>query len=145
MPSNTHAVRFVLVDPVKLAATHHIETSIAMTVTALVQGNSSDTDSLTERDGSRLINRNIARMTHFKTHAATIEKAATEPGTGIHYFCSRCGRKFRTNDQCRSCGIGFRLESEMGGVVGSFPGIPARVVAYAKQNGHVFTTEPPRA
>jgi hypothetical protein len=145
MPGQTYAVRFTLVDPTKLATTSSIEPSIVMTIGGLVQGHSSNLDSLNVRDGSRLLNRNIARLSHRKGDRATYEKTATEAGTMILYYCSRCGRKFKTNDRCQKCNIGFTLSSIVEGVVGSFPGIPARVVAYAKQHGHAFTHEPPRA
>jgi hypothetical protein len=145
MPGLTYAAQFLLVDPAKLAATGNVGQSVAMRITGLVQGSSFDLDSLNAREGSRLINRNLSRLTHFKTNAAAIMKTATEAGTMILYYCSRCGRKFKTNDRCQTCNISFSLSSVMEGVVGNFPGVPAKVVTYAKQHGHTFTHEPPRA
>ena len=146
MPApTTYAVQFRLVDPAKMAETHSVDESVVMTITGLVQGNSSNLDSLNARDGSRLINRNLARLTRFKGPAAEIIKAANEgSGTLICTYCSRCGRKFKTNDQCQRCGISFRL-SEMDSLVARTPGIPAKVVTYAKTQRHAFVYEPPQA
>jgi hypothetical protein len=142
---STFAVDFILLDPVKLAQTGSREAAIVMQITGLVQGESDDVCTLNAREGSRFTNRNLARLTHFKTHREPIRKAATEAGWSTWYYCSCCGRKFRTNSRCETCGIDFRLTADMESVVGAFPGIPGKVVAYAKQKRHVFTQEPPRA
>lgn len=143
-----YAVRFNLVDPTRLVRTGSVEQSTVMTVTGLVQGKSSDLDHLNPTEGSRLINRNLARMAHLAAPSGAIIAAANELGAGtvVCHYCSRCGRKFRTNDLCQRCNISFRLgESELGLTAGRAPGIPARVVAYARAQGHVFVYEPPRA
>lgn len=147
MPTpRTHAVDFLLVDPAKLAQTSSRELAIVMKITAVIQGGSLDTAGLNAREGSRLTNHNLVRMSHLDGDRESLRRAATESGWSLYSYCSRCGRKFRTNRGCQTCGIAFQFRADsMESVVGDFPGIPAKVVAYAKAHGHVFVKEPPRA
>jgi len=144
----THAIRFMLVDPLKLQSTGSVEQSIVLTLTGLVQGREADLSSLTIRDMTRQINRNLAQIAHTKAGMTALERSATDRslggGTMLCYYCSRCGRRF-SQDRCRTCGIQFTITSSLESVVGNTPALPPRIVAYAKQRGIRFVHEPPRA
>jgi hypothetical protein len=145
MKQPSYAVEFRLMDPLKLASTGSVEQSTAVLITGLVRGKLDDIEGLSARDASRLFNRNLARLTRFKKHRKQILEIA-EGCCYTFYYCSRCGRRFRSNHECQKCGIPFTLASQMESVVGGMPGIPAKVVAYATQQlKHKFATTPPRA
>lgn len=142
----TYALRFVLVDPVRLAATGAIAQSTVLTLSGLVEGQREGLDPLDAQDQSRAVNRNLISLAHTKQDRAEIERTAPESGVLLCYYCSRCGRKFNMVGACMRCQIPFRITADIEvRLFGDFPSLPWKVVLYAKHRRHQFVHQPARA
>lgn len=142
----TYVADFLLIDPLRLARTGSRGQSVILTISGLVKGNSDDLESLNAREGARLINRNLVRLTHRKTVRQAMLRASTNRGFNtICFYCSGCGRRYESDEECQKCGVTFSLESEMDTMLGRTPSIPPKVVAYASTTGHKFIHRPPQA
>lgn len=140
MAPKTEYADFHLVDPERL--TQGLEAATVMTIGALIHGELVlHVAGVDARQQSRLINRNIADLSHRKGKRAELHKRATESGAWQLYYCSRCGRRL-TPTQCTGCKRTYTVPS------GTFSGrplpLPARVSAYAVQNRHRFDVAPPQ-
>lgn len=136
----TEYADFHLVDPERLS--QGLEAATVMTIGALIQGELVlQVEGANPREQSRLINRNIADLSHRKGKRAELLKRATTGGAWQLYYCSRCGRRL-TPTQCNGCKRTYTVPP--GTVGGKALPLPTKVSRYAMDNRHQFEVEPPK-
>jgi hypothetical protein len=139
-PPKTEYAEFHLIDPVRLA--QGVEAATVMTIGVLIRGLSVMQETpITPREHSRLVNSNIADLSHRKGKRAELQGRATEPGAWQFHYCSRCGRRL-TRTQCMGCKRTYSVPMDTFGSR-SLP-LPRKVTNYAVQNRHQFEVDPPR-
>lgn len=147
MPEKPYLWEFHLVDPIRLASTSSVAQSTVRVITGLVQVTDDEWEGLSPHNASRLINPRIVALTHYKTRIAQFTQRAAKDAKGgmTCYYCSRCGRRFVTNEQCKRCGITFAINTRVEVLTQHAPIIPHKVVVYATDMArHQFAIAPPR-
>ena len=142
-------IGFIFLNPLLLNSGRIPQHSVALIVRGLING---QYESLLEQANnddaqfSRIIDSLIWSITARPTDWPALATVATEGGIVECFYCSFCGSK-PTPKGCVTCEIPFRLRAnEITVATGATPIIPARVVAYIREDlGLNFRSEPPQA